>query len=485
MNTHNIRVFLTQDILCPSELGQPLCSATSEGLFWVAFSNVIKGYATQTTHKEFQSLYEFQPIWSEVDAIHYLPDVKRVITVERRVIPSVSAMSNHQVRNLSSMDPSTALKSFSSSSNNNQNNSSSFVNIQPPTIEQCCRIYRLDYDKKERKTIIYPFTLPIQNIISSTSSSTSGINNVQNTNNLLISVCTYSNQLLTCARDVISLWKFTNNENPICILKLHTSWNVKCISVFNQFIGYGTTRDVRVIELKQRETDNDVVLSSSVDDEILNEDGLESSNNANSTQNTSPDEKKCSGKKSALLDVQKKIHSDIQDKLLGTTSAETPISTSSSAILTRHRSNGPIAKTMAMYWGVSQLESSGNDEIQIRLDMTTKELLPSPATQSYTEPVKISTPEKPKKGSQSSASNIAYDIFGETPTVDHPAFVNNHYMYVLLILELFIFNKFTNYILVMFALIFYTNILQLMKALDRFTFYKIFHRKEILIKIQV
>ncbi|KAG2382644.1 hypothetical protein C9374_005224 [Naegleria lovaniensis] len=479
MNSHNIRVFQSQDILCPSELGQPLCSAASEGLFWVAFSGIIKGYATQTTQKEFQCMYEFQPLWSEVDAIHYLPDIRRVITVERRMTtigtaqqpttPTTPLGHHHHHRGgsghasssnnnilgspKSSGDFSNALKSFSQSSST----ATPTTNQNTQTIvEQCCRIYRFEYDKKERKTIIYPFSLPIQNFVSTNSTTTSTTLTTQAnsattsqaaksgmtlSSELLISVCTYSNQLLTCAKDVISLWKFTNNiETPICILKLHTSWHVKCISVFNQFIGYGTDKDVRVIELKQKETELEkTLLENSQDDDInLNNGGTNGEestlaqhvgavNVCGSVSPNASDHSDTQKKKSSrLTEIQKRIQAHVQEQIVGTN--ESPQSqVSQGGIITRHQSLNPLNKAMAMYWGVSQLHES-IDEIQIRFDMGTKDLLPSPATQSYGEPVRISDKTTMKKGNHSSANNIAYDIFGQTPTVDHPAFVNHNYI---------------------------------------------------------
>ena len=390
MNSQNIRVFQSQDILCPDNLGQPLCIASSDSLFWVAFHNVIKGYSTQTTQKEFHCLYEFQPLWPIVDDIHYLPDIRRIITVERRVVYQGT-----------SGDSVVLIGGNQSSPNSPQ--------VVVPMVEQCCRIYYFDYDKKQRKTNIQPYTLPIQLISNA---------NEKTLNKLLASVCTYSNQLLTCSRDVISLWKFTNSASPTCILKLHSSWNIKCISIFNQFIGYGTTRDVRVIELKQKE-----IITDDSTDTAMAESDMDELDDAIISHLEKHDIKRG---KSTLEEQRKRIETNIKDQI--GPMAESPVSPRANEIL-NVRAAGPLTKTMAIYWGISQLESNmnENDEIQIRFDMSTKEPVPSPATQTYTEHITAPT-DKKKKNTVSATTNIAYDIVGETPTVDHPTFVNNKYM---------------------------------------------------------
>jgi hypothetical protein len=43
---------------------------------------------------------------------------------------------------------------------------------------------------------------------------------------------------------IFNIWK------PICVLKIHTGWNLKCLSIYGNFLGYASEVDVRILHLK-------------------------------------------------------------------------------------------------------------------------------------------------------------------------------------------------------------------------------------------
>lgn len=367
MNSAHVRVFQSQDILCPDT--EPLCVAASDGIFWTALSSgIIRGYSTHTTvGNSFNKLYEFKPIWSQVIDMHYLHDLKRLVTCERRIIKrsklddNTRSSTNNNNNNgvIGSTDTpmthnnktnngfarsntSTQTRSFfggmkqfnndhSTTSpkrgqqqfgNDNKNSSNNGVmeEVEEETVQQVCRIYHFLWSQKESRTKIGVCTLPVGNSVS------------------LISTCAQSNAIQVCANRVISVWAFpmistvpstkstaaavTHLSNvsmaPICIVKLYTSWDIKCISIFKQFIGYGSDTDVRIVTLKYSQS-------------------------------------------SDLL------HSNNNDNGSGTTIENSSFDNAG----------------LCTFWGVSQCSTDTQNFVEVRFNSTNYDLVPSPATSTY------------------------------------------------------------------------------------------------------
>jgi hypothetical protein len=239
MNSSHVRVFSSQDILCPDN--EPLCTASSDGTFWVALaSGVIRGYSTHTTSSNFHKLYEFKPVWPQVIAMHYLPDLKRLVTLEKRVVKRSKLVDDNDDIMFNEVNSRTQL--------HQQQHQQQSTTIDPSddasvVQQQVCRVYHLLWNHKECKTKIGVHLLPVGNQVS------------------LISACSQSNAIQICVNRVITVWIYPQqvttatplagiSVTPICILKLHTSWNVKCISISKQFIGYASDADVRIVKLK-------------------------------------------------------------------------------------------------------------------------------------------------------------------------------------------------------------------------------------------
>ncbi len=104
----HIRVFQSQDILNPD--GEPLCiTAASEengGIFWIALQQgIVRAYSTTQNHAShpsptpmspersngnaassnthlFHKLFEMKTISKQIESIHYLPELQKLITLE-------------------------------------------------------------------------------------------------------------------------------------------------------------------------------------------------------------------------------------------------------------------------------------------------------------------------------------------------------------------------------------------------------------------
>ena len=366
MNSSHVRVFQSQDILCPDN-DEPLCIASSNSLFWVALaSGVIRGYSTQSSsfhpsttlssttkanhdsssndddddekrmssknndstsggandgangdkNEPFHRLYELRPLWPIVVDMCYLDDLKRLITIEKRPIQNNQTVMNGNDEKMA-------------------------------THQQVCRIYHFLWDQKECKTKIGVCTLPI------------GIN-VK-----LINVCNQSNMIQVHADRMITLWAFpflyassssasssglglTNSQismAPVCILKLYCSWNIKCMSIFNQFMGYGSDTDVRIVRFKLM---SDLVVMDSSTAVEANE--------------------------SSLLKHE--------DKPLTLNSSKVGIR-NEEANGNRMSNKSSEESELCAVWGVSQCAIDAQNYVEVRFNSTNYDLVPSPATSTY------------------------------------------------------------------------------------------------------
>jgi hypothetical protein len=79
MNSAHVRIFQSQDILCPST--EPQCITTSTNLFWVALEGgTIRAYAIREMGKEgLMPCWEFKAIYATVEGMWYHEDMRRYV----------------------------------------------------------------------------------------------------------------------------------------------------------------------------------------------------------------------------------------------------------------------------------------------------------------------------------------------------------------------------------------------------------------------
>jgi hypothetical protein len=84
----SVQIFSEQNIICPKV--EPSCIESDHGIFFVGLINgTIKCYTTHQTLSNFNQIYEFNTIWSQIESIKYLPKLKRIVTVEKNEVQKV------------------------------------------------------------------------------------------------------------------------------------------------------------------------------------------------------------------------------------------------------------------------------------------------------------------------------------------------------------------------------------------------------------
>ncbi|KAL9641524.1 hypothetical protein ABK040_013445 [Willaertia magna] len=497
-NGYSFQIFSSQNILDISkELGYPQCITNNnqdylhenkeinkeinqlkedkddklkeeeEPLFWVAYSSgIVKGYSSilyGNFNDKINNKYEFKSVDKEILEMKYLFKKQCIITIERR--RRNNNLNNNQ--NINNVNDQNYIIY------NNCNDKNECIFKESETID-FCRVYFLQnifLQKHDNCTILNNNNINninnnnnihVNNLMTKISTNNNNSLNsltsfANNDSTLLLSVCNLNNYILLCNRDDLTLWQFkedynlqeNNLQNEInnlqqeenniyfeCILKINTNWNIKYINLFDNFIGYASDKDVRILQFIKREKFKNIIkqnTNKTKEINILNNDNrlLWLPNNF-----TKEDVNKSFSSTSSL--------STIND--LNTSITHNSITNFNNNNSVNRSSNRSRSNSLINYWGVSHLQSSIvstlqkdnleenllqqkdqenlnnslliNKEIQIRFDKNTKRLLPSPSLQKINYDL-----NKLNKN-----SNTQYNIIKETFINDHPIFINNNFI---------------------------------------------------------
>eukprot|EP01080_Neovahlkampfia_damariscottae_P009842 gene9842-2165_t len=189
-----LTIFSEQNIVCPKV--EPKCIESSEGIFFVGLTNgTIKCYASHKTMNNFNQIYEFNTIWSQVESIHYLPKLKRLVTIEKN------------------------------------------------EVQRVCRIYHLFWDEKRQITRIPVYTLPKKVDL---------ISICKETNQILSSLDGKIFLWKFLKTDEFSNQNQQQQHIQIeCILEIITAWNLKILKLHQNYICYGSENDFRVLKIEK------------------------------------------------------------------------------------------------------------------------------------------------------------------------------------------------------------------------------------------
>ncbi|KAL0484328.1 Hps3 [Acrasis kona] len=103
------------------------------------------------------------------------------------------------------------------------------ITLETGKDSRLCRVYHLRWDVKQLRTTICYYTFPVKDV-------------------RLISLDQVYGSVAMASGNCITVWK--NLEEPICILKVHTGWKLKCLSIYGNYLGYASDIDVRILRLK-------------------------------------------------------------------------------------------------------------------------------------------------------------------------------------------------------------------------------------------